>query len=389
MKNIVVMAREAPPRTVGDGITVHAFDPSRHVPVVELADLKNIDLLWRGQDARYARLLIDFESRFATFDVLVANWVNPFHPEWLANRFPSMVKIYGCIDDPHSSYRRTVGSLFAFDAAFGTTPSYAPGLSMEHALKQWGVPETTWCPLSAWVDPPPRLEVTPDHERDIEANWKSRPAGVLYVGGFYPSKYNRLVEWKRALGAELSIYGRWPLNGRADLAARLVGKLTNIGPERLRRAMRIAGWEDFVGHRSKGFLGRVRSLTNSERAREYFRHRIALNMHLSIRRETGNLRMYEAPFHGLMLLCDRGADDLHKTIFEEDREAVFYDDVEDGIDKARYYLKNDSARERIARAGYERVVREYTSDKCLLRFLKWATRVRKRSAGNYSPNETL
>jgi spore maturation protein CgeB len=122
-------------------------------------------------------------------------------------------------------------------------------------------------------------------------------------------------------------------------------------------------------------------LTNSQRSHEYFRHRIALNMHLSERRETGNLRMYEAPFHGLMLLCDRGADDLHETIFEKDREAVFYDDVEDGIEKAQYYLKNDSAREKIARAGYERVVRDYTSDKCMLRFLEWAIQVRKRPIG--------
>lgn len=375
MKHVVILAREGPQRFFCDHFAVSAFDPTLHVPAAELSDVRNLDLLFRSGDRRYLRLLQDFEERFRDIDILVANWVNPFHPEWLVRALPRTVKILGCIDDPQASYRRTVASLFAFDGAFTITPSYAPGLSMEAALRLWGAPFTTWMPLSAWVDPPPRLEITPSHENQIAEAWRSRDADVLYIGGFYPKKYNSLIEWKRRLGRSLAIYGRWPFRGHAGAVAGAFGAATALAPERFRRALRIAGGEDYVGHRNIGSLGRIRSLSHEARSREYLRHKIALNMHLSERRETGNLRMYEAPFHGLMLLCDRGADDLQEEIFEGDREAVYYDGVEDGVEKARFYLSHDSARERIARAGYERVKRDYTSDASFVRFLQWAETV--------------
>ncbi|MCG8403893.1 MAG: glycosyltransferase [Phycisphaerales bacterium] len=52
------------------------------------------------------------------------------------------------------------------------------------------------------------------------------------------------------------------------------------------------------------------------------------------------------------MLADRTED--HLASFEEDKEAVFFSSTEEMVDKAKYYLKNDEARERIAQAGYRR-----------------------------------
>jgi spore maturation protein CgeB len=85
--------------------------------------------------------------------------------------------------------------------------------------------------------------------------------------------------------------------------------------------------------------------------------------------------MYEVPAHGMMLLCDKAGMDAHENIFEPDKEAVFYDSIEEAIDKIHYYLKHDEQRERIARAGFARVHRDYDGESNLKRLLDWAIAV--------------
>jgi spore maturation protein CgeB len=41
-------------------------------------------------------------------------------------------------------------------------------------------------------------------------------------------------------------------------------------------------------------------------------------------------------------------------LYAEDKEAVYYSDADELIDKARYYLNHDAARQRIAEAGLKR-----------------------------------
>ncbi len=89
-------------------------------------------------------------------------------------------------------------------------------------------------------------------------------------------------------------------------------------------------------------------------------------------------RMYEIPAHGTMLLCDKAGLNAHEQIFEPDKEAVYYDSIEDAIEKIEYYLKHDEERERIARAGFARVHRDYDGESNLKRFLDWALALPKK-----------
>ena len=43
-----------------------------------------------------------------------------------------------------------------------------------------------------------------------------------------------------------------------------------------------------------------------------------------------------------------------------DKEIVCFDDVDDLVEKARYFLRHEDERARIAEAGYERTLREHT-----------------------------
>jgi len=80
-----------------------------------------------------------------------------------------------------------------------------------------------------------------------------------------------------------------------------------------------------------------------------------------------------------MLLCDKGARDAHAQIFAPDTEAVYYDSVEDAIEKAEYYLTHEKERLAIARAGCERFWTDYEWETSMLNFLNWAGSLTRRA----------
>lgn len=65
------------------------------------------------------------------------------------------------------------------------------------------------------------------------------------------------------------------------------------------------------------------------------------------------------------------ADDL-ENYYQENEEMVFYRSVIDLVEKIKHYLSREDERERIARAGYERTIKEHTYEK---RFKEIFTRI--------------
>jgi len=80
--------------------------------------------------------------------------------------------------------------------------------------------------------------------------------------------------------------------------------------------------------------------------------KIALQLPSRLARDTHSSRSVEIPACGTMLLAERTVD--HLILFEEDKEAVFFSCYDELVDKARFYIKADAARERIADAGFRR-----------------------------------
>lgn len=61
-------------------------------------------------------------------------------------------------------------------------------------------------------------------------------------------------------------------------------------------------------------------------------------------------------------LITGNADNL-KDYYQDGKEVVIYKDTKDLIEKIRYYLAHDQEREAIAKAGYERTLRDHTYEK--------------------------
>jgi spore maturation protein CgeB len=360
--NAQVCLFDLPPMRDFNGYDLHTFDPGTYISLREpvsarerilygwsgrrkfdkLYNAAGIDRLYRSRDPAYMRMVAEFVERFRNFDLIILLNYNPIHPEILYHELKRPIKILGLVDDPQASYLRTVPYLWAFDGVCYISPSFDERHLFPEVLQEWGVTQHRWWPLRP--EPEPNLMV------DAEF-FENRDIDLIYIGNAYGSKMDRLRVLKRKYGSRFHVYGRWPLRGYYGYVRGIFGKPV--------------------------FPHRVRSVSASKREELYCRTRIGINMHLSdVPRETGNMRMYEVPAHGSLLLCDKGGRDAHAQILRPGEEAVFYDSMDDAVEKVEYYLKNQEERIRIARNGFERVRRDYAWESNLKRLLDWAMGLR-------------
>lgn len=103
----------------------------------------------------------------------------------------------------------------------------------------------------------------------------------------------------------------------------------------------------------------TRSYRPTEMAQVYAQSKIVLNASVA---GDLNMRVFEALGSGAMLITDRITNGLSE-LFTEDRHYVGYGDPAEAYDKVRFFLKNESARHRLARAGHELALAEHTYDK--------------------------
>jgi len=84
--------------------------------------------------------------------------------------------------------------------------------------------------------------------------------------------------------------------------------------------------------------------------------KIVLNLVRKQNRPAHNMRTFEIPAcRGFMLATDTPE---QKEFLAEGREAVYFTDISDLREKIDYYLRNSEEREKIAKAGYQKVQKE-------------------------------
>ena len=169
---------------------------------------------------------------------------------------------------------------------------------------------------------------------------------IRYHKGFDPQTHRPVelpAEYPRR---EVLFAGHREDQREADLAYLLANKikLTVTGQYDWRRDGRF--WEQirpcFI---AKQFQG-------DEYAQLLCSAKIALCFYSQWNRDKENSRMYEIPACGVFMLAERNEENVE--VFAEGKEAEFFSDRKELLDKIRYYLAHPQQRGVIAEAGYWR-----------------------------------
>ena len=173
---------------------------------------------------------------------------------------------------------------------------------------------------------------------------------VRFVGNAYDPRTHRPVvldgERRRALGGPVGFVGMWERERAAS-----IGRIAAAGvPVRVWGG----GWE-----RWRCDAPSLRVEPRPVFADEYAQALCAFDINLCFLRKANRdlqtTRSIEIPACGAFMLAERT--DEHRELFEEGREAEFFGDDDELLDKIRFYLARPALREAIARAGLERCVR--------------------------------
>jgi spore maturation protein CgeB len=276
-----------------------------------------LDAMWRRGHGKLLRLYESLARRMEEYDVFVNyNGIN-LHPEFV-RQLPGF-RVYGCFDDPESSEDLSRPVAEAYDLCL------VGNIAEVETYRRWGVREARFWPLGFREedrDPSMTRERILAGERDV-------PVAILC---------ERRSPWRRE---------------RLDRYASAFPEGTYGGD----------GWP-------AGFLPEERRLEI------YGRTRIGPNFHNS----TGpvNFRTYVLPANGVLLLCDNKR---HLgLIFEDGREAVGFDSIEEAVDLTRHYLAHDDERRAIAAAGWERSLRDYGEEAVFRRMIACVEEVRAAAA---------
>jgi len=90
------------------------------------------------------------------------------------------------------------------------------------------------------------------------------------------------------------------------------------------------------------------------------RSKVVFNKHTDAAKgDVGNMKMFEATGVGTCMLVDRGVN--MGELFEEGREVVVYDSLEDCLEKAAWLLEHEDERRAIAEAGQRRTLADHSA----------------------------
>lgn len=100
----------------------------------------------------------------------------------------------------------------------------------------------------------------------------------------------------------------------------------------------------------------IRSARGTDYNRALSGAKIAICVLSKLNCDTYTRRCFEIPAVGTMMMCEY-TEDL-ASLFQEDKEVVFFRSIEELLEKARFYLTHEEKRKAIAEAGHRRVFKD-------------------------------
>ncbi|MDE2015961.1 MAG: glycosyltransferase [Patescibacteria group bacterium] len=138
----------------------------------------------------------------------------------------------------------------------------------------------------------------------------------------------------------------------------------------------------FVGHTDPSFMERrvdmldalFKAVPNFYYGQKFFREATAIYerskivFNCSVKNDV-NMRCFEAAVSGSLLLTDRIKDNGMENLFADGVHMIMYDNAEEMVEKARYYLAHEKEREEIAARGQTLILDIHTYSNRMYRII--------------------
>lgn len=299
----------------------HTLNYAEYIGGQLCARAQLVDNLYYDRDRRLLRLYqaVQDALKAHTANILLADNVFPFHPEYLKEL--NVYKVLRTTDGPLAAYDRDIAYCHAYDLVLYHSPAYSPKLDMRAQLQYCGVKDCELWPLAVFdAHCNPTLS-----EEEVFAG--ERPIDIVFVGALWTGKLPWIAAVKRAFGHRFRIYG-------------------------------VASWRKKLYcawcSRRPFWISR---LPDAQYNQVYLESKIGINAHNRGKYTLGNYRLFDLPANGMLQLSD--GDDYLQQFYEPGKEIVLYGSPDDLVDKLKYYLAHHEERIRIARAGYRRTMAEH------------------------------
>lgn len=253
-----------------------------------------------------------------------------------------------------------------------------------------------WAPLFDWVvtTDPNAVEKYKKigYDGAIKSTWAAntglyRPVpskksyGVTFVGSSHGSRL-KMVNFLKENGITVECWGQgWP-NGRAtqDEMIEIFGN-SKINLNFTEVSTSARDLKTMMKTVAKVFLRRgISNMYHFFPPSIIFRNMINFNLPRAYPQIKG--RNFEVPACGGFMITQE-AEDLF-NYYEYNKEIVIFNTPEEMLEKVKYYLDHNVEREKIARAGYERTIRDHTWEKRFSNIFEEVIGRGKRSGGQFA-----
>jgi spore maturation protein CgeB len=172
---------------------------------------------------------------------------------------------------------------------------------------------------------------------------------VVFVGGWEPRR-ERLLSAASETTSDVAVWGYgWNIAQRSRLDPLRAVRLGRLTPG---RSVYLGAPHPRLASAMRSGEGSNGEIYEDRYAGVIAGSQITLGFLRELNPDQHTTRSFEIPAIGGFMLADRTED--HREFFEEGKEAEYFTSDDEFRDKIRFYLANEAARERIAKAGHER-----------------------------------
>lgn len=185
---------------------------------------------------------------------------------------------------------------------------------------------------------------------------------VVFINKAYDRNFHRPVEISSEdyvrLGSDVGFIGRFEQD-RAE-------KTLFLAKNGIHVRIWGNGWSSWV-NKHRNLRIENRPIYGDDFVKAICATKINLCFLRKLNRDLQTDRTMEIPACGAFMLAERTEE--HRRLFEEDKEAVYFDSNEELLEKVRYYLEHEYERQAIAKAGRQRCLQSGYSHHDRLRFM--------------------